>query len=145
MSGFINFVSSYLFIAVFVAWISSVFLKFVIKSFRGEINSFSSAFSNGGMPSSHSALVASLSAGIYMLEGLTPTFFISLVFAVIVMSDAVKVRKNLGEQGDTLNKLLLKLKQHPITIVHGHSSFQVLIGAMWGIFVSVGIFGLMFA
>jgi uncharacterized protein len=137
MTGFISFINSYFFLSIFLAWLTSVFIKGIIKAVRKEKNYFRSAFSNGGMPSSHSALVCSLSAAIYMSEGLTPVFFVSLILALIIMSDAIKVRKNLGEQGDSLNKLLVKFKQHPIRVVHGHSIMQVLAGAAWGVFVAV--------
>jgi acid phosphatase family membrane protein YuiD len=139
MSGIIEFINSYFFLAIFLAWLTSVFIKGIIKAARREKNYFRSAFSNGGMPSSHSALVCSLSAAIYLQEGLTPAFFVSLILAIIIMSDAIKVRKNLGEQGDSLNKLLVKFKQHPIRVVHGHSTIQVLAGALWGLIVSVVI------
>lgn len=139
MSGIINFVMNYFFVAVILAWLSSVFFKGLIKAFRGEKRCFISAFSNGGMPSSHSAIVSSLSAAIYFKEGLTSIFFVSLLLAVIIMSDAIKVRKNLGDQGDSLNKLLVKFKQDPIRVVHGHSAVQVLAGAAWGVFVAFAV------
>ena len=144
MSGFIDFVSSYFLIAIAIAWISSVLLKWLINLIRGGSKNFVVAFSNGGMPSSHSALVGSLSAAIYLVEGLSSAFYVSLLLAIIVMADAFKVRKNLGEQGDSLNKLLVRFKQHPIRVVHGHSAFQVLMGAIWGIFVAIFVLQLFF-
>ncbi|MGV8169695.1 MAG: divergent PAP2 family protein [Candidatus Nanoarchaeia archaeon] len=144
MNGFLEFITGYFLIAVLCAWLSSVILKFVFRLMRKEKNSISLAFSNGGMPSSHSALVASLSAAIYLVEGLTTVFYLSVLIALVIMSDAIRVRKNLGEQGDTLNRLLVKLKQNPISVVHGHSLFQVLVGALWGIFVSLLVFQIMF-
>jgi acid phosphatase family membrane protein YuiD len=143
MSLFIEFITSYIFIAVILAWLSSVFIKWIIHFIRGEKHKLSEAFANGGMPSSHSALVSSLSAAIFFVDGLSSVFYLSVMVAVIVMSDAFRVRRNLGVQGDSLNKLLIKLKQNPINVVHGHSFFQVFIGALWGILVSAGIFYLL--
>lgn len=140
MSQFVDFITGYFFIAAIAAWISSVVIKWIIYSIRGEKHSVKFSFSNGGMPSSHSAFVSSVSAAIFMVEGLSSVFYLSLLVALIVMSDAFRVRKNLGVQGDSLNALLVKLKQNPIEVVHGHSFFQVFIGALWGILVSVGIF-----
>ena len=140
MSVLIDFLTSYFFITVIVAWLSSVFLKWAINRIIGNRHSFKEAFANGGMPSSHSAFVASFAAAIYLVEGLSSVFFLSLMIAVIVMSDAFRVRKNLGIQGDSLNKLLVKLKQNPIQVVHGHFFFQVIMGALWGILVAVGLF-----
>jgi uncharacterized protein len=140
MSSFADFITSYFFITVVLAWLSSVFLKWIIYAIRRDKHKFSEAFANGGMPSSHSALVSSLSAAIFFTEGLSSIFYLSLMVALIVMSDAFRVRKNLGIQGDSLNKLLVKLKQNPISVVHGHSFFQVCIGALWGVFVAAGVF-----
>jgi len=142
MSQFVNFITGYVFIAVMIAWLSSVFLKWIIKIIAGEKYRLSEAFANGGMPSSHSAFIASLSACIYLTEGLSSVIYLYLAVALIVMSDAFRVRKNLGLQGDSLNKLLVKLKQNPIQVVHGHSVSQVLAGAIWGVFVAVVFFHL---
>ncbi|MGV8162155.1 MAG: divergent PAP2 family protein [Candidatus Nanoarchaeia archaeon] len=144
MQGFMDFISSYFLIAVGTAWLSSVILKWSFNLIRGENKRFASAFSNGGMPSSHSALVASLSTAIYVVEGLSSVFYLSLIITIIIMSDAIRVRKNLGEQGDSINKILMKFKQNPIKVVHGHSGFQVLVGALWGVFVALLIFHLFF-
>lgn len=142
MNEFASFVTGDFFISVFLAWISSVLLKWSINKVTGKGANISSAFANGGMPSSHSAFISSLSAGIYFVEGLSPVFYLSLAVALIVMSDAVRVRKNLGIQGDSLNKLLIRLKQNPIEVVHGHSVIQVIFGAFWGILVSALVFNL---
>jgi uncharacterized protein len=137
MSEFINFITGYIFIAVLLAWLTSVLLKWMINKLTGKGRKLTDAFANGGMPSSHSALVASLAACIYVTEGLSTIFYLSLMVAIIVMSDAFRVRKNLGIQGDSLNKLLIKLKQNPIQVVHGHSVTQVFAGAVWGVIVAI--------
>ena len=142
MNEFVSFITGRFFISVFLAWISSVLLKWIVNKLTGKGKGISGAFANGGMPSSHSAFIASLSAGIYFVEGLSPVFYLSLAVALIVMSDAVRVRKNLGIQGDSLNKLLIRLKQNPIEVVHGHSLIQVITGAFWGIIVSTLVFNL---
>jgi uncharacterized protein len=143
MGHLVDFVSNYLFIAAVSAWITSVILKWVINKIRGERPLFAQAFQNGGMPSSHSSLVASLAMGIYIVEGLSAAFYLAVMIAIIVMSDAFRVRKNLGLQGDSINKLLARLKQNPIEVVHGHSALQVIIGALWGILVAILVFGIM--
>jgi acid phosphatase family membrane protein YuiD len=127
---------------VLVSWFTAVFLKGLIYFLRREPRFFSRAFANGGMPSTHSAFVASLSAAILLKTGQSAVFYLSALFAVVVMSDAIRLRKNLGEQGDNLNKLLLKFKQNPIRVVHGHSASQVLLGAAWGIVVAVVMFSI---
>lgn len=62
--------------------------------------------STGGMPSSHSAAVTSLSTAVALDTGLDSTMFaISAVFAMIVMYDAKGVRRQAGEQAAALNRL----------------------------------------
>lgn len=144
MSQIIDFFTGYIFIAVIFAWLSSVLLKWLIFAIRKEDKHLHEAFANGGMPSSHSAFVSSFAAAIFIKEGLSTAFYLSLMVAIIVMSDAFRVRKNLGVQGDSLNKLLVRLKQNPISVVHGHSFFQVFCGAIWGIIAAIGIHVLFF-
>lgn len=54
----------------------------------------------GGMPSSHSSFVVSLAIGMARMEGYdSPLFALSLVFAAVVMYDAMGVRRAAGEPG----------------------------------------------
>lgn len=63
----------------------------------------------GGMPSSHSALVCSLTAALGLMYGATsPYFAISFIFAVIVMYDAMGVRRLAGKQALILNRMIEK-------------------------------------
>ncbi|MEA5011689.1 MAG: divergent PAP2 family protein [Angelakisella sp.] len=95
----------------FVAWASAqmiktllTFLKF--KEFRAE-----RLVGAGGMPSSHSALVCSLTVAIAQSEGYgSPLFALSLFFATIVMYDAMGVRRAAGEQAKVLNKMMFSFK-----------------------------------
>ncbi len=77
---------------------------------------------SGGMPSSHSSFVVSLAIGVARMEGYdSPLFALSLVFAAVVMYDAMGVRRAAGEQAKTLNHLIGNfqdffdfLKEHPL-------------------------------
>lgn len=76
----------------------------------------------GGMPSSHSSFVVSLAIGMARVEGYqSPLFAMTLVFAAVVMYDAMGVRRAAGEQAKTLNHLIGNfqdffefLKDHPL-------------------------------
>ncbi len=77
---------------------------------------------SGGMPSSHSSFVVSLAIGMARVEGYqSPLFAMTLVFAAVVMYDAMGVRRAAGEQAKTLNHLIGNfqdffefLKDHPL-------------------------------
>ncbi len=62
--------------------------------------------STGGMPSSHSAAVTSLTTAIAYEEGLdSPMFAVSAIFAVIVMFDATGIRYQAGQQALIINQM----------------------------------------
>jgi hypothetical protein len=90
-------------------------------------------FNNGGMPSSHSAVVASITTALLLKTGFSEIFFVSLVFSLLVISDAFIVRKNVGLQGDTINGLLKRSGENPISVVYGHSFMQVIAGIVLGV------------
>jgi len=105
--------------------------------------------SYAGMPSGHSAFVASLVTIIGLAEGMqSPLFALTLAFAVIVINDALKLRQYLGQQGAILNILIKDLKEdqfldekYPILKEKiGHTKVEVLAGILLGIAVGVIIF-----
>jgi hypothetical protein len=85
------------------------------------------------MPSGHTTIVSALTFCVLFRTGLSDIFFISAVFSLIVISDAIRVRKNIGLQGDKLNELLKEFNEKPIEVVYGHSLTQVLGGVILGL------------
>ena len=68
----------------------------------------------GGMPSSHSALTASIAVAMARKLGWSsPIFGLALAFATIVMYDAMGVRRAAGEQAKVLNKMMFELPNFP--------------------------------
>ena len=137
----IDFFANYYFASFFVAWLSACLLKATVSAFKKKGRFIlKDGFTNGGMPSTHSTVVSAITTAVFLTTGLSPIFYVSLVFSLIIVSDAFGVRKNLGVQGETLNKLLKELKKDPVKVVYGHSFFQVLAGIFWGIFVATLLF-----
>ncbi|MBI4089987.1 MAG: divergent PAP2 family protein [Candidatus Kerfeldbacteria bacterium] len=95
----------------------------------------------GGMPSSHTALVTSLSATVGIVEGLySPAFAITAVFSFITIRDAIGIRMYLGEHARILNRLVgeLPAKQKPKFPKHiieriGHTTMEAVVGALLGL------------
>ncbi len=138
MDVLVRFFSNYYFLAFFIAWLSSCFIKSALVAYREKrMLRLSEGFSNGGMPSSHSASVAAITIALLIKTGLSDVFYLSLVMSLIVITDAFGVRQNIGLQGETLNKLLKSFKKNPVKIVYGHTFFQVIMGIVWGSFVAV--------
>jgi acid phosphatase family membrane protein YuiD len=97
----------------------------------------------GGMPSSHAALVSSLTTSVAFKEGIGSNLFVvSFWFALIVMRDAMGVRRASGIQARALNLLgrnvadRLNAEYHPVKEVHGHAPLEVVVGAFLGIFIA---------
>lgn len=127
---------NYYFASIALSWLTAVFLKALVKAVR-EHHWFliRDGLANGGMPSVHSAFITAISVAIAVTSGFTDIFYLALVISLIVMADAVKVRKNMGEQGEALNELLKKYKGTNIPIVYGHTSLQVFMGVIIGIII----------
>lgn len=72
-------------------------------------------FTSGGMPSSHSSFVTSLSTLVGMEYGFNSTeFAVVAVFSMIIMYDASGVRRAVGKQAVILNQIVddLQHKKH---------------------------------
>jgi acid phosphatase family membrane protein YuiD len=98
----------------------------------------------GGMPSSHSSLAVSIATSIAFTEGLNSNIFIlALFFALVVMRDAMGVRRSAGQQARVLNLMgkelssRLGLPQHTVKEVYGHSASEVLVGSVLGFFIAL--------
>jgi len=98
----------------------------------------------GGMPSSHSALVSSVATTIGFKSGIGSDLFIfSCCFALVVIRDAVGVRRSSGQQARALNELgatvsnRLKYQYIPVKEIQGHRPMEVLAGILLGFFIGV--------
>lgn len=64
-------------------------------------------FANGGMPSSHTATVTTLSLAVGSLEGYASSVFsLVLVFSFYVIFEATGLRQEIGHQAQLLNDLM---------------------------------------
>ncbi len=117
-------------------------LKLILDLAKGRF-SWHKAGHYGGMPSSHAALVTSLATIIYLNQGLSAAFGISVVLAIIVMRDAIGFRGYLSEHSRILNKLIKDLPdeeeyKYPVlqeTIAHTWA--QIMVGGLLGILLTL--------
>ena len=106
--SFINLITSNPLINIcFLAWASAQLIKTLLHWFsHGNLN-LERLTGAGGMPSSHSSLVVSLTIAMARIEGFdSSSFAMAFAFAAVVMYDAMGVRRAAGEQAKTLNKLI---------------------------------------
>jgi hypothetical protein len=139
-------------IASGLAWIASQGIKMILKSGKKKKISLKDVFSYSDMPSSHTATVIGLAAYLALSEGFSSSMFaVSLILAVIVITDAIGLRNYLGEHGKTINVLVKDLKEddfldnrYPKQLEHiGHTPVQVMTGAAIGIIIASILFLIM--
>jgi len=126
-----------------IACLLAQVLKTIIELFRTKSLNAALFYSTGGMPSSHSALVTSLSMSVGLAEGFDTTVFaVSAVLAGVVMYDAAGVRRAAGKQAAILNKLLYthyseEEFQEKLKELLGHTPLEVFVGALLGLGVAL--------
>jgi len=98
----------------------------------------------GGMPSSHSALVCSLCTSAAFEKGIDSDIFaVSLWFTIVVLRDALGVRRSAGQMAKALNNL----GKHTVskiggdfTVVKeilGHTPVEVTVGGTLGFIIAI--------
>ena len=137
------FVSPYL-ITIFIAWFGSHTIKYFINSSKHKkVSLVSTYFKSGGMPSSHSATVASLTMIIGLRDGFGSAIFgLTLLFALIVIYDSFKLRRSSGEQGLAIRSLIKEQNSSvklPM-VTEGHSFKEVLFGIAFGVIIGAVVF-----
>lgn len=97
----------------------------------------------GGMPSSHSAMVAALATAVGYDYGWTSALFaVSCIFGLVVLYDAIGVRRTVGLQSRYLNQVSRSRQEFDILDREfpeyvGHTPREVVAGAVWGILISL--------
>ena len=135
-----------IFVSAALGWMVAQVLKTIIHMILTKQFVAERMVGSGGMPSSHSATVCALATATGMECGAgSPEFAITIMLAIIVMYDAMGVRRETGKQGRVLNEMLeiftnmgkeispeKRLKEFV-----GHTPLQVLMGAILGIAIAV--------
>lgn len=143
---FEEFLSNRVFVAAALGWTVAQVLKTLIHMFFTKKFVAERLVGSGGMPSSHSATVCALSVATAFECGVgSVEFALACFLAIIVMYDAMGVRRETGIQAKMLNDMMQifvdmgrqelstdeKLKEFV-----GHTPIQVLVGAILGCFIA---------
>jgi acid phosphatase family membrane protein YuiD len=150
-------------IVAVIGWASAQILKVILHVITHKRWDFERLLGSGGMPSSHSATVCSLAVAVSKsTEGInSPTFALAIVLALVVMYDAMGVRRAAGlhaKEINRLNRIVSELDDDQIEAIKdkidqetekepdsakalkeflGHSPTEVLFGALLGILVGL--------
>ncbi|MCI8641721.1 MAG: divergent PAP2 family protein [Clostridia bacterium] len=128
----------------FLLWFFCQTFKLLFDLIINRKFDFKRLIGAGGMPSSHSAIVTSITTMLGRYEGVNSSIFaVSLIFSLIVMYDACGVRRAAGKQAQLLNKIIetpgltgVEVSERLIEVL-GHTPVQVFVGAGIGIIVGL--------
>lgn len=140
----LNILSTYkLFAIPIIIIIASQLLKLIIEAIGGNF-SWKNFDKYGGMPSSHTAFVASLVTVIGFSQGLNSAIFaMAFVLAALTIRDAMGLRRYLSNHSKVINLLIKKLpdkdeNEFPhIEERLGHTPAQVVGGMVFGVVMSL--------
>ena len=129
--------------AALLAGLCAQLLKVLIETVRTRRSSVLRFFDNGGMPSSHTALVTVLTIGVARDVGVqSPLFAVTLLFSLYFVFEAAGLRQEVGNQARLLNDLVDELR-------HTHHvdprRLKELVGHTWGEVVGGFVCGLVVA
>ena len=115
-------------IAPLLAYLLAGSLKFLVNSVRlGRLAT--AEIGLGGFPSTHTAIVSSVLVLVALREGFaSPAFGVSAALTLVVVIDAVDLRRKLGRHASAINTLLAGSGSEPLRERTGHSLAEVLGG-----------------
>ncbi len=152
MNYLIGITKNEILLSAVAGWFVAQVLKTIIhilvtKSFDPE-----RLVGTGGMPSSHSATVCGLTTAVGINYGTSGIeFALACTFAIIVMYDALGVRRQTGKQAKILNEMIgifnnmgTKMStEDRLKEFVGHTPFQVIVGAIIGFGIATAVCGVM--
>ncbi len=136
-------------IAPLAASLIAQFGKLFVKSnnLKFDWQSFSSY---SGMPSSHAAMIISLSTSVGLTQSFySPLFFVCVILSFFIIRDALGLRNYIGRHGQILNNILNDLKNNKIILKEnypvlpekiGHTPAQIIAGATLGFLISLIVY-----
>ena len=128
----------------FLTWLAIQCFKVIWEFITLKKFNIKRLFGAGGMPSSHSAAVMGLGTTVGIIEGFDSiSFAVAFGFALITMYDAAGVRRAAGKTAACLNRMMEDFYHHDVQAIGGklkellgHTPFEVIVGAMLGIFLA---------
>ena len=148
MTFFSDLIANKILISAVTGWCVAQVLKTLIHLFFTKKFVAERLVGSGGMPSSHSATVCALATSACIQYGAQSfEFAVALILAIIVMYDAMGVRRETGIQARILNEMMTVFAymgsdmspQDKLKEFVGHSPLQVAVGALLGIAIAFAV------
>ena len=134
-----------IFVSAALGWLVAQVLKTIIYLIINKRFVAERMVGGGGMPSSHSATVCALATAAGMrYGGGSFEFAVAAMFAIVVMYDAMGVRRETGIQAKVLNEMMELLTnmgkemsaEDKLKELVGHTPLQALMGVILGILIA---------
>lgn len=149
MNFFQELLNNTVFMSAAIGWFVAQITKTIIHAVINRKFVAERLVGDGGMPSCHSATVCALSTATCLQFGPGSfEFAISVMFAIIVMHDAMGVRWETGVQAQVLNEIIETFEkmgrselsaQDKLKEFVGHTPLQVLVGGILGFSIAIGL------
>ena len=147
MVYFKDLFTNQIFMTASISWLLAQALKTMIHLILSKEFNPERLVGDGGMPSSHSATVSALATAVAIECGFgSVEFAIAAMFAIVVMHDAMGVRRETGIQAKLLNDIIRifeDMGREEISVHDkvkefvGHTPLQVIMGSLLGIACSL--------
>lgn len=135
--------TNYPLMAALIAWLIAQVVKPPLGYIKTHKWNWALLLRAGGMPSSHSALVAATAHAIGLYEGFSSSYFaISFALAMVVIYDATGIRRQAGKHARIINQMITDLaqghplKQEQLREVLGHTPAEAVAGTLLGVMVA---------
>lgn len=138
-------VSPYL-LTIALSWVVAQGAKYIIVAIKNHnFDHLRQLYLSGNMPSAHSATVMSMATIIGLKNGFDSAIFgVAIMVAMVVMYDAVMVRRSVGEQGLALQELIRAAKNNERVVIpraaKGHTPLEVVVGGILGVMIGLVVF-----
>ncbi|WP_160044153.1 divergent PAP2 family protein [Paenibacillus sp. USDA918EY] len=129
-------------IVPFIGWLFSGCLKFLINYVRFGQKA-KEMVGNGGFPSTHTTIVVSTLTVIGLKDGIYSDLFgLGVCVCVIIIIDALGIRKALGHHARSINNLnkIFSVADKNHREKQGHTKLEVLGGAVFGVLIGCAYF-----
>ncbi len=129
-------------VAPFIGWFLAQFIKFVAASLKSRRITLRWLWKSGGLPSSHSSIMSSLTTTIFVVEGAESSVFaLSLILTLIVLYDAIGVRRAAGINSQAIMAIKDSKQRLPadFKVVLGHKPSEMINGVLLGVVVGINV------
>ena len=131
-------------IAALISGLLAQFLKPFVDLIQKRKFNFLRVLDTGGMPSSHTSVVTTLTVGVAIYQGVSsPLFGITLIMSLYFVFEATGLRQEVGNQAKVLNEIIEKSKEthhldtEKLRELVGHTWAKVIGGFALGLLVAL--------